>query len=625
MKIWYDFETLYDKTSYTLRKLTPIEYILDPRFEALVCSFVREDGTAVCVDGPDLPAYLDTIDWANTTAISHNALFDALILAFRYGIRPAGYGCSMSMAQNWIVHQTGSVSLASCVKRYGQSAKWTTVDRLNGVNWHQLSNDPVLLAETRAYAIDDAQKCKFLYETFMAEGFPPGELDVIDWTIRMAAQPQLEIDGMIVAEHLGAIIVRKQELLDKAGLDSRDNLMKDEALAAALMIHGVSPVPRKVSAKTGKEHWAFAKTDKDFTALLDHENPDVQALVAARLGHKSTGEQTRAERFLAVSRLTNAMPVPLKDSGAHTHRFSGGWHLNMQNLQNGSKLRKALKAPEGYVVVSVDASQIEARLNATLSGETWLVDAFREGRDVYAEFAGLIYGRHIMKQLDPIERFVGKTAILSLGYGSSWPVFQNMVRVKGDHQLNDQMAAQAVNLYRAKCRMIVEHWKAADRTILPMLSAPMPTSYQWGALRVERNKLVLPNGNALRYHNLTYEYDQEESRMQWTYTRSNGVDRDGNDRDRKIKIYGAKLVENECQSLAFVHISEVAMRVMKMTEGLLWPAHQVHDELIYVVPEALAEQVVSLVVAEMSTPPRWLLNAPLAAEGHIGASYGDAK
>ena len=91
------------------------------------------------------------------------------------------------------------------------------------------------------------------------------------------------------------------------------------------------------------------------------------------------------------------------------------------------------------------------------------------------------------------------------------------------------------------------------------------------------------------------------------------------------KIYGAKLVENVIQALAFIHIAEVAMRVKHMTEGLLIPAHQVHDELIYVVDENVAEQVRDLVVQEMSKSPVWMRDAPLAAEGHIGVTYGDTK
>ena len=515
------------------------------------------------------------------------------------------------MARNWIQHQTGRVSLAACCKRYGME-KMDTLLRTKGVNFHQLVNNPLLHAEVMTYGKDDADKCRFLYQTFLEEGFPPGELDVVDWVVRMAARPQLEFDAVVIADHLAEVLAHKAQLLKNANLDNRDSLMKDEILAAALMFFGADPIPMKVSKTTGKEMYAFAKTDKEFTALLDHPEPAVQALVAARLGHKSTIEQTRAERFLSISSLTTELPIPLKYSGAHTHRFSGDWSLNMQNLGRESKLRNAVKAPKGKVVVSVDASQIEARFNATLSGEEWLIDSFRQGKDVYSDFAGVIYNRPIVKQLDQLERFVGKTAILSLGYGSSWPVFQNMCRNKGGVSLTDGMASMAVSLYRSKCARIVAHWQVADKQIIPMIA--QGSTYQWGALEVGRDVLILPNGNMLRYNNLRHEFNEKDERFGWSYLRG----------AIPHKLYGAKLVENECQSLAFVHIVEVALRVAKMTDGLLWPAHQVHDDLIYCVDESLAELTRDIVVEQMSIPPVWLPDAPLAAEGKIGPSYGEA-
>jgi DNA polymerase I-like protein with 3'-5' exonuclease and polymerase domains len=93
--------------------------------------------------------------------------------------------------------------------------------------------------------------------------------------------------------------------------------------------------------------------------------------------------------------------------------------------------------------------------------------------------------------------------------------------------------------------------------------------------------------------------------------------------DQPIHVYGAKLVENVIQALAFVHIMEVAKRVYEITQRLLFPAHQVHDELVYVVDEHLAEDVAELVRTEMSKPPEWMPKAPLAAAAKIGPSYGE--
>lgn len=608
-KLFLDFETFWSD-EYTLKKMTPIEYVLDSRFESLGCAFHIDDGPGQWIEGPELPKYFSSIDWSDIYAISHNAAFDMVILGLRYDTRPARYGCTLSMARNWLSPETGSVSLAACAKRYNLPPKMDTVHKTKGLGYAALTQMPDLHAEVMTYGVDDCDKCRFLFNRMLADGFPEGELDVIDWVVRMAAQPQLEVDANIVAAHLNAVVAKKQALLDNAGMESRDNLMSDDKLAGILTMLGVDPVPRKISKTTGQEKWAFAKTDKAFTDLLEHENPDVQAVVAARLGHKTTIEETRTQRFLNIAKMTSGMPVPLKYSGAHTHRFSGDWNLNLQNLPRKGELRKALRAPSGYKVVSVDASQIEARINAVISGQWDLVEDFASGVDVYSQFAEQsIYHYPVTKDSKPRERFVGKTAILSLGYGSSAPVFQNMCRIQGDVKLSDVEAQQIVNAYRNRFPAIVDNWRTHSRITLPALCSSKP-DYECGPVRIMRERILLPNGNSLRYIGLSY--DTVDGLYQWTYKRG----------DRFHKIYGAKIVENIVQALAFVHIVEVAVRVMKMTEGLLWPAHQVHDELVYVVPDHLAEQLKTLVVGEMSKPPKWLPDAPFAAEGKITQTYG---
>lgn len=613
-KLFLDFESFWDDEC-SLKKMTPPEYVNHPKFEVLNCAFKYPGRPAFVVDQPELPGFLAGIDWANTWAISHNALFDMMLLALHYRVTAGRYGCTLSMARNWISHSTGSVALKAVAAYYGLPAKWDTLSRTKGVNFHALKNDPVLYEETREYAIDDTGKCEFIFDRIMADGFPEHELDIIDIVVRMAACPQFELDMNLVAEHHSEVLAHKQQLLDNAGMDNRDNLMRDEALAAILTFLNVD-VPRKVSKKTGKEQWAFAKTDKEFTDLLEHDDPDVQALVAARLGHKSTLEETRSARFLAIGRVTDKFPIPLKYSGAHTHRFSGDWSINAQNLAQGGKLRHSLKAPKGKKVISIDASQIEARINAELSGETALTEAFREGRDVYCEFGGKVYHRVVTKA-DKVERLVGKTGILQLGYGSSALPFQNMVRVKGGVTIDLGQASFVVEVYRNEYKKIVDNWGYARGYVLPAIEGTynMLGDAMWGPVGVEKGRLILPNGNCLRYRDLARVWDDETRRMSYVYYRGT----------RPHYIYGAKLVENVTQALAFVHIMEVAQRVSDMTERLLMPAHQVHDELIYIVDEHLAEMTGQLVASEMSKSPSWMPNVPLAAEYGIGDSYGDTK
>jgi DNA polymerase len=446
----------------------------------------------------------------------------------------------------------------------------------------------------------------------------------------------------VLAEHLAAVQADKQALLAAAGItdDNLTPLLSDAQFAVKLWYLGVKELPRKNSKTTGKEQYAFAKTDKQFTALLEHPNPRVQALVAARLGVKSTLEESRTERLLTIGRLTPQAPVPLRYSGAHTHRFSGDWKLNLQNLPNRSDIRRGLKAPKGRKVVSADASQIEARLNAVLSGQNDLVEDFRNGVDVYSKFAQDDIYHYPVSKAQKQERFVGKQGILSLGYGSSPPVFQNMVRVKSDPLkpiiLQDSEAISIVYLYRARFKKIVENWRYAGNVVIPRLAFgethtgnfvqetvdaltggggdTSRSLVPWGPLVIEKNRIVLPNDNCLYYPDL-HQVTGDDGSLRWVFRRA----------EQTVHLYGAKLVENVIQALAFVHIMDVAKRVYEITNGYLWPAHQVHDELVYVTDEQLAEQVSELVVKEMSVAPWWMPTAPLAAEGHIGDSYGDLK
>lgn len=613
--------------------MTPIEYVLDPRFEALGCGFVTEEGRFDWADGPDLPRRFASIDWDNTFAVSHNSLFDMLILAARFGIFPRMYGCTLSMARNWLAAHLSSFALKSVAEHYGMPAKWSTVAKTKGMSFAMIRAIPELHRETAAYGIDDALKCREIFLRMMRAGFPPRELKVIDLIIRMVTRPQLVLDRELLALHLAEVKASKQALLEAAMLtdgtaqsnaDAKASLMSDERLAGLLLQAGTIP-PKKISKTTGEEVYAFAKTDREFTVLVDSPNQQVATLVAARLGHKTTLEESRTERLLAISNFTLAAPVPLNYSGAHTHRFSGAWKINLQNLGRKSTLRKAIKAPEGKKVVSVDASQIEARLNATLSQQWDLVAQFRAGEDVYANFAETIYQYAISKSTHPTERFVGKTGILSLGYGSSALVFQQMVRVQGGVYLTVIECSQIVALYRQKYRQIVLNWEYADKVVLPMLCGIEPTIGEmmpginaagwraWGPVGIDSYSLLLPSANRLRYRDLHQEI--EGNRRVWKFMRGT----------HPHYVYGAKLVENVIQALAFIHIIEVALRVYDMTHGLLWPAHQVHDELLYVVDDHLAEMVRDLVVREMSKAPDWMPLAPLAAEGKIGQSYGDTK
>jgi DNA polymerase I-like protein with 3'-5' exonuclease and polymerase domains len=98
-------------------------------------------------------------------------------------------------------------------------------------------------------------------------------------------------------------------------------------------------------------------------------------LVSARLGVKSTIEETRTERFISIAD-RGLLPIPLRYYAAHTGRWGGDDKINMQNLPRGSQLKKAMRAPEGYVFIDCDLSQIEARTLAWLAQQNRLGACF---------------------------------------------------------------------------------------------------------------------------------------------------------------------------------------------------------------------------------------------------------
>jgi DNA polymerase len=135
------------------------------------------------------------------------------------------------------------------------------------------------------------------------EGFPASEIAVMDTVLRACVKPAFVPNKLLLAEHLFATLQDKETLLQRTGLSTRDDLMSNDKFAAALERFGVTP-PRKISPVTGKETWAFAKTDPEFLDLEEHEDPRVQIMVAARLGVKSTIEETRTQRLLNVANIT---------------------------------------------------------------------------------------------------------------------------------------------------------------------------------------------------------------------------------------------------------------------------------------------------------------------------------
>lgn len=406
--ITLDFETYYAK-DFSLSKMTTEAYINDPRFEVIGVSVKEDEGEIEWITGDDaaIRAALLAHGVDKKAVCCHNAAFDCAILSWRYGIRPPVIVDTLSMARP-VIGLTSSVSLRTLADHYGLGQKGNEI--YNTLGKHREDFAPEELAAFGDYCKQDVNLTYKLYK-ILAKVTPMREIFLIDLTLRMFTEPKIKLDLPLLTKHLDEVRAHKQALMDSIGLDSRERIMSNPKFADMLRELGVEP-PMKISPTTGKETYAFAKTDDGFKALLEHPDERVQTLAAARLGLKSTIEETRTEMFIGIAKRMGVMPVMLNYYGAvNTGRFSGGDKLNPQNLPRGGVLRQAMIAPEGYKIVACDSSQVEARTLAWFAGEDELTRGFERNEDVYCAFASKVYGRKITKHENPEERHVGKTCL----------------------------------------------------------------------------------------------------------------------------------------------------------------------------------------------------------------------
>ena len=438
-------------------------------------------------------------------------------------------------------------------------------------------------------------------------------------TIRMFTEPKLRLNDALLIERLDEVREEKRGLLaDLMGTLNCDDeesvrvlLASNKKFAALLQLRGIDP-PMKVSPTTGKETLALAKTDEGFIALQEHEDPIVQQLCAVRLGTKSTIEESRIERFISIGeRNKGFLPIPLKYYGAHTGRWSGQDGINMQNLPSRDKRKKALKnaivAPDGYYIVNCDSSQIEARVLAWWADQWDVTEQFAKGEDVYSTFASKIYGRPISKA-NPVERFVGKTCILGLGYGTGAEKLRHTLKTSPPGaDLPLATCKSYVDLYRDVNYKIVGLWRECD-TALQSMMGKVKKPFNLGisdCVMVDLDGISLPNRLYIRYPNLRLN---EEGRMIYDSRRG------------PVNIWGGAMVENVVQALARIIVGQ---QMISLRHKGYTPILTVHDAAVCLVPKDNIEQALADITNIMSTPPQWATGLPVACEAKYGETYGE--
>jgi DNA polymerase len=625
--VTFDAETYYDR-EYSLSKITTEEYVRSPLFELIGFAIKVNNGPTQWVPKPECEAFLKSFDWSDAMVVCQNTAFDGAILNWRYGVNPQVWADTLGMSRALYPHDKAH-SLKAQAERMGVGVKGDEV--LNAIGKRYADFYDAELARYATYCINDVELTYDIFMKYMDMGFPKGELKLIDLTLRMFIEPVLELDADRLRDHLEEVKDLKQTLLysvramlsTDSDLEVRQNmweldndglktlLMSNDKFATVLRSLGISP-PVKLSPTTGRRAWAFAKTDEAFKALEDHEDARVQAVVAARLGNKTTLEETRTERFIGMAH-RGKFPVPLRYYGAHSGRWSGQDSVNLQNLpsrgDNAGKIKKAILAPEGYVVIDCDSAQIEARVLAWLAGQDDLVQAFKDKKDVYKLMATKIYGIAI-DDVNKTQRQVGKTVVLGAGYGVGHVKLQMFLKTQAGVEVTLEEAKRIIDTYRSTSFKIADLWRNAGDALKAML---MGQSMQIDAVDVVKaipgKGLTLPNGLHIQYPGLREKANPDTGKFELVYY-SKGL---------PVRIYGGKVVENICQAVARQVVAEQMLRVSKRYKVVL----TVHDAVAIIAKKEEADEAQAYLEECMSWNPKWAVGLPLSCESGVGASYGD--
>jgi len=604
--ITVDFETYYSK-SFSLSKITTEEYVRHDDFEVIGVSIKENDDEAIWFSGDaDATAeFLGRYDWANSFVLAHNTQFDGAILSWRFNIKPKAWLDTLCMARAIHGVDVGG-SLAFLVDRYSLGAKGTEVLNALGKRRIDFSDDD--LSAYGRYCVNDVELTKKLFNILITK-FPSKELKVIDTTLRMFIEPSLVLNLPVLESHLENVKNKKAQLLSVVDAD-KDSLMSNDKFAELLTMLKVVP-PKKISARTGKEAWAFAKTDEEFKELLEHPDPRVQALVSARLGLKTTLEETRTQRFIDIA-YRGSLPVPIKYYAAHTGRWGGEDKINLQNLpsrgQNANKLKTSIEAPEGFVIIDCDSAQIEARTLAWLAGQDDLVEAFENGEDVYKIMASAIYNKRA-EEVTKEERFVGKTTILGAGYGMGAIKFSAQLKTFGT-TIGEQESKHIIETYRKTYPKIVDLWRQSQKCLSAIVSGSASSFGAVDAVKFDATEkgFQLPSDLWQRYDTLEKIFDAD-GKEQFQYKTRKGM----------VKIYGGKVVENICQAVARCVIAEQMLMIAKRYKVVL----TVHDAVACIAKEEEADEARTYVETCMKWRPDWAKTLPLNCESGMGRSYGE--
>ncbi|HHS97943.1 MAG TPA: DNA polymerase I [Chloroflexi bacterium] len=353
---------------------------------------------------------------------AHNAKYDIGVLA-RHGITVRGLAFDTMIAE-WLTNPASRNLGLKNLAFIRLGIEMTPLQDLIGKGRKQITLDRVEIERAAAYAAADVDITHRLVRVLEPELREKGHWDLFTQMELPLVEVLLAMEMTGVAldvpflqrmsDELGRRLSELEEEIQRM-VGYRFNVNSGQQLAKALF--EVLRLPTRNVPRTATGRYSVAASVLE---SLRGTHPVIDLILEQRELAKLKSTYVDALPAL-INPETGRVHTSYNQTGTVTGRISSS-EPNLQNIPIrsplGRQVRKAFVAPQGWVLLGADYSQIELRILAHISGDPGLVEAFRRGEDIHATTAAALFDVPI-DRVTPNQRRFAKQVNFGLIYGMS--------------------------------------------------------------------------------------------------------------------------------------------------------------------------------------------------------------
>jgi DNA polymerase-1 len=510
--------------------------------------------------------------------VGQNLKYDMSVLA-NYAITLRGIAHD-TMLESYVLDSTATRHNMDALSLKYLGHQTIKYEEVAGKGAKQIGFNEVALEQAAPYAAEDADITLRLHQTLwprlesepeLASLYKELEVPLLSVLSRIERNGVL-VDSAMLQQQSGELAVKMQQLEAEAVREAGEpfNIASPKQIQAILFDKMGLPVLKKTPK-------GQPSTAEEVLAELAQDYP----LPRLILDHRSLSKlkSTYTDKLPGmVSPHTGRVHTSYHQAVAATGRLSSS-DPNLQNIpvrsEEGRRIRQAFIAPPGSKILAADYSQIELRIMAHLSGDAGLLKAFAAGEDVHRATAAEVFGTPLA-EVNNDQRRSAKAINFGLIYGMSAFGLARQLDI-------DRAAAQEyVNLYFAR---------------YPGVKA---------------------------YMDATREKAREQGYVETVFGRRLYIPDIKSSNGQRRQYAERTAINAPMQGTA----ADIIKRAMLTVDEWLQEhpdirmVMQVHDELVFEVPEARLDEVKAKIITLMSAAAE--LRVPLLVEAGVGANWDEA-